>query len=125
MVFYLKLFLYWSITGLQCCIGFWCISHMYPGMPCPLSLPSSHHSTHLGGPEHQAEFPVLYISVPLAVCFTHGGIYMSALLSHFMPLLSPLCPQVHSLCLCFCGGSANRIISIIFLDSIYIYINIQ
>ena len=31
--------------------------------------------------EHQAELHVLYSSFPLAICFTHGSVYMSVLLS--------------------------------------------
>ena len=31
--------------------------------------------------EHQAELPVLYISFPLAISFTHGSVYVSVLLS--------------------------------------------
>ena len=37
--------------------------------------------------EHQAELPVLYSSFPLAICFTHGSVYMSMLLSQFAPFL--------------------------------------
>ena len=44
------------------------------------------------------------------------------LLSQFDP--PSLCPQVCSLCLGLCSCSANRFISTIFLDSIYICINI-
>ena len=36
-------------------------------------------------PEHQAEFPVLHSSFPLAVCLTHDSIYMSVLLTQFFP----------------------------------------
>ena len=59
----------------------------------------------------------------LSVLFTHVRVYMSMLLSHFvLPSPSPLCPHVHSLCLCCHFFPANRFISTIFLDSIYIYI---
>ena len=37
--------------------------------------------------ESQAGFPVLY-SFPLAICFTHGSVYLSMLLSQFVP---PFC----------------------------------
>ena len=39
--------------------------------------------------EHRAELPVLYSSFPLAICFKHGNIQMSALLSQFIPLSPP------------------------------------
>ena len=67
--------------------------HMYP-----LSLKSP--SQHTPIPplevvtEHQAELPLLYT---LACCFTHGSVYISMLLSQFIPPLLPqLCPQVRS-----------------------------
>ena len=37
--------------------------------------------------EHWAEFPGLYSIFPLALCFTHGSIYLSVLLSQFIPVL--------------------------------------
>ena len=43
---------------------------------------------------------VLYDSVPLAIYFTHGSVYMPMLLSQFIPPSpSPAClyPQLHSL----------------------------
>ena len=45
--------------------------------------------------EHPAELPLLNSSFPLAVYLTYGSIYISMLLSQFIPLLlPPLCPQV-------------------------------
>ena len=45
--------------------------------------------------EHRAELPVLYSSSPRALCFTHGRLYISMLLSICSILsLPPLCPQV-------------------------------
>ena len=35
--------------------------------------------------EHQAELPVLYSRFPLAICFTHGSVSMSILISQFIP----------------------------------------
>ena len=37
--------------------------------------------------EHRAELPVLYSSFPLAICFTHGDVYinMSTLLCQAIP----------------------------------------
>ena len=56
---------------------------------------------------------VLYNDFLLAICFTHGNVHMSVLLSLSHPLLYLLCLQVHSL-------HANRFISIVILDSIYV-----
>ena len=40
--------------------------------------------------EHKAELPVLSRNFPLALCFTHGNVYISMLLSQFTPpSLSP------------------------------------
>ena len=49
--------------------------------------------------KHQADLPVLCGCFLLAIYFTFGSVYMSMLLSHFVPAYpspSP-CPQVHSL----------------------------
>ena len=57
--------------------------HITP--PSWASFPTHPHST---PPGNLAELPVLYNSFPLAICFTHGRVYMSMLLSHFVPLSS-------------------------------------
>ena len=72
--------------------------------------------------EHRAELPVLYSSFPLAIYFTHGHVHMPVLLSQFVtPSLPTLCSQVRSLHLHLYSCSANKFISTIFLDFIYIY----
>ena len=71
--------------------------------------------------EHQVDLPVLCGCFPLAIYFTFGSVYMSVLLSHFVPASpspSP-CPQVHSLCLCLYSCPATSFTSTVFLDSIY------
>ena len=66
--------------------------------------------------EHQACLPVLYSNFSLVIYFTHDGVYMSTLLSQFIPPPHPpLCPQVHSLYPCLHFFPANRFISTIFL----------
>ena len=37
--------------------------------------------------DHPAESPVRFSSFPSPVCLTHGGVFMSVLLSQFVPLL--------------------------------------
>ena len=72
--------------------------------------------------KHRADLPVLCGCFPLAMHFTVGSVYMSMLLSHFIPASPspPPCPQVHSLCLRLYSCPATRFIStILFLDSIY------
>ena len=65
----------------------------------PLSwtyLPSL--TSHPSRSSQLAELPVLYNRSPLVICFTHGSVYMSKLLSSSQPL-SPLtmstCPLCH------------------------------
>ena len=69
--------------------------------------------------EQQAEFPALYSRFPLSI--SHMAVYMcqchALKLSH--PLLPALYPQVCSLHLCLYSWPANRLISTVFLDSVY------
>ena len=67
-------------------------AYIYPHIPSPLSLPP----TLLIPPlqvvtKHRADLPVLCSCFPLAIYFTFGSVYMSVLLSHFVPA-SPSCP---------------------------------
>ena len=55
----------------------------------PLPTTPSQDSTLAVVTEHHAEFPMLYNSFQLAIYFTRGGMYMSMLLSQFVPLLLP------------------------------------
>ena len=75
--------------------------YMYPHIPFLLCLPPT-----LPIPPlymvtgYQADLPVLCSCFPLASCFTFGSVYVSVLLSHFIPAYpSPsLCP--HNLISC-------------------------
>ena len=90
--------------------------------PLPLGPPSHPpHPTPVVLTKHQADLPVLYSSFPLAICFTHGNVYMSMLLSQFVPPSpSPYAPAVStSLFSMYCP--ATRFITTIFLDAIYMY----
>ena len=72
--------------------------------------------------------PVLNSNFPVTIYFQHGDIYISVLFSQFMPPSpSPAVSTVCSLHLCLYSCPANRFISTIFLDSIYmcVYVNIQ
>ena len=65
------------------------------GLPPTIPIPSLQVVT-----KHQADLPVLCSSFPLAIHFTFGSVYMSMLLSHFLPAShsapAPY-PKVHSL----------------------------
>ena len=71
--------------------------------------------------EHWVELPVLYRNFPLAISFTCGNVYVPMLLSIHPTLSLPTMSKVCSLCLHLYSCPENRVISIIFLDSIYIY----
>ena len=118
------LFFNWTRMALQYCIGF-ChrVNQPYVHIwPLPLHLPRP--ST----PSHHSRFPqstglnslCLYSSFPLALYFTYGSVYMSVLLSLFVPPLFPLlCPKsVFYVCISI-PAFVNRFISTVCLDSIY------
>ena len=66
--------------------------------------------------QHQADLPVWCSCFPLAIYFTFHSVYMSMLLSHFVPAYpspSP-CPQVHFLHQCLYSCLAPRFIRTIF-----------
>ena len=97
--------------------------HIYPHTPSLLHLPPTLLIPPLQVvPKHRADLPVPCNCFPLAIYFTFGSVYMSMLLSHFVPAYpspSP-CAQVHSLRLCLYSCPAPRFISnIFFLDSVY------
>ena len=98
-------------------------AYIYPHIPSLLRLPPTLLITPLQVvAKPRADVPVPCSCFPLASYFTFGSVYMSVLLSHFVPAYpspSP-CPQVHSLCLCLYSCPAPRFIrTIFFLDSIY------
>ena len=96
--------------------------YIYPHIPSLLRLPLTLPIPPLQMvTKHQADLPVLCSCFPLAIYFTFGSVYMSMLLSHFVPAYpspSP-CPQVHSLRLCLYFCPATRFIRTMFLDSMY------
>ena len=75
--------------------------------------------------EHPDEFLVLYSRFPLAVYFTHGSVYMSILISQFIPPPLPsLCPRICSIHLPLYSCPASRFICTInyqtFLSALFI-----
>ena len=78
--------------------------------------------------ECQSGLPVLYSSFSPAVHFTHDSVYMLMLWYYFLhsPLSLPplLCPQVSSPHLCFHSFPVNKFVNTIFLDFIYVCVNI-
>ena len=91
--------------------------HIY--LPFRTSLPLIPHPPPIQvTAEHQAEFPALYISFLLAICFTHASVHMSVPVSQFIP--SPAPAHVHPsifLCLRLYSCPVDRFICTIFLDS--------
>ena len=81
--------------------------HIYSLLHLPPVLPISPLSVVT---KHQADLPVLWSCVALAIYFIFGSVYMSLSLSHFVPAYpspSP-CPKVHSLRLCLYTCPAPR-----------------
>ena len=84
--YYLFKFIFnWSIIALQYCVGFshtttW-ISHKYTYVPSLLNLIPPLQVVI----EHQVELPVLHSNFPLTIFFTSGNVYVSILLSQFIP----------------------------------------
>ena len=70
------------------------------------------------------ELPVLYINFSLAICFTCGNACFKATLLICSTLSFPPCVQSLFICLHVYFCLENKFISI-FLDSIYIHVNIQ
>ena len=117
----------WSIISLQCCASFCCtmkwISYMYT---CILSLldlpPTSLLTTTCPPPTSRSSqsTKLSYSRLRLAICFTHGSVYISVLT--FALSLSPPGPHVRSLCRPLYSCPRNRFIYTIFLDSIHMYL---
>ena len=73
----------------------------------------------------QTELPLLHTSFPLAICFTHGSVYMSIPISQFIsscPSTLVYTSVLYILRLSSCP--ANRCICTTFLDSTYVLIYI-
>ena len=64
--------------------------------------------------KHWADLPVQCSCFPLAICFTFGSVYMSMLLSYFIPPSPSPCSQVHSVRLCLYYCPASRFITTFF-----------
>ena len=72
-------FYYWSIIVLQYCVSFCCMksSYVHAYIPSLLNTPPRQIPAIQLITEHQAELSVLCSSFPLAVCLTHGCVYIS------------------------------------------------
>ena len=74
-----------------------------------------------GPPISRKQSNWLHCRFPLAIYSTHSSVFMSNLIFQFIPLSpSPLCPDVHSLCLHLCSYPQSRFTCTIFLDSTYV-----
>ena len=106
------------------------VNQLYPHIPSLLHLPPTLPILPLYvDTKHRADLPVPCSCFPLAIYFTFGSVYMSMLISHFIPAYpSPsLCPQVHSLRLCLYSCPAPRffITFFFFFQIPYICVSIQ
>ena len=116
LVFFLIFIFNWRIIALQCCAVFCVYPFFLKPPPMPTPIPLLQVIT-----EHRAEFPVLHSSFPRTVLHTVVSMFPCCSLHSSHPLLPRLCPQVCSLCLRFHCCPADRFISTIFLDSIYVH----
>ena len=127
-----KLFIFifsWRIIALQYCVCFchiptW-INHMYTYVPSLLNLPPTSQPIpplEIVREHHICKHSLLIQLIPIGYLF-HIFLHMfpchSLHLSH--PLFPLPCPQVCSLCRYLHSCPANRFISTIFPDSIYMY----
>ena len=119
-------FVYWRIIALQYCVGLchsssWSATGIHISPPSRTLLPSPtpphpsglSQSTGLSSLCHTANsylLSTLHLAMYIFPCYSLNS-------SH--PLLPQLCPQVFSLCLHLHCCPANRLISTVFLDSIY------
>ena len=103
------------------------ITHRYTGVhPSWTTLPSPS-PPHPSGLFHttSSECPASFIKLALVIYFTYGNIHVSMLFSYIIPPSpSPTSPKDCSLCLCLFCCLTHRVIITIFLNSIYICINI-
>ena len=104
----------WTIRVCVCV----CVSVSTSSPPPPDPSPVGHHRVWSWAPCAVQQLPTSYL-------FYHGSVHMSTLLSQFVPPALPLYPHICSLCLHLYFFPANKFICTIFLDSVYICINIQ
>ena len=89
----------------------------------PPSCASLPHSPPPRGSSQSARLDSCAVQQPPASClvYTRWCVYVSAALSLPHPVLHLPCPQAHSLRLCLYSCPANRFISTVFLDSMYMH----
>ena len=93
--------------------------YIYPHIPSLLHLPPTLPIPPLQvDTKHRADLPVRCSCFPLAIYFTFDSVYMSVLLSHFVPAYpSPSqCTQVHSLRLYLYSCLAPRLFRTMFFS---------
>ena len=120
-------FFNWRVIAKQYCVGF-ChitpgISHRYTYVTSLLNLSTPPTPSHPSRLSKNTGVSSLYLTAASHwLCFTHGCVYMSMLLSQFVPPSPSLtASRVCSLCLHLYSCPTNRFISTIFLYFIYIH----
>ena len=130
MASYLLIYLNWRLITLQYCGGF-CHTLTWISLGCtcvpiltPLPPPSPSHPSGLSQCTG-FECPVSCIKLGLAICFTYGSVHVSMLFSQIiLPSPSPTESKLCSLYLCLFRWLTYKVIITIFLNYIYIWVNI-
>ena len=96
---------YWCIIALHCCFCYITQSescryvYLHPLPPEPPSHLSPHPTLSIEA-ERRVRLPVLYSTFPLAIYFIHDRVYMSMLLSQFIPPSPSSCVHMSILYIC-------------------------
>ena len=115
------------MVALQCCVGFSRQQRESANTYTPslLSLlltprPSPSHTSQLSQSTGLSSVCYYIKQLPLAICFTHGSVYMSVQPPQLVPLPPSLSVSTHLLLrLLLYSCPVTKFISTIFLDSIY------
>ena len=114
------------IIAFQRCVGFCCtmmwISCQYKYIPSLSSLPSTCPSHLLGHHRAPSWLPCVTWQLPLAICFTHGGVHLPMLPSQFVTPSSPSCVHKSALYVWVSISVLQLVSSVSYLYTPYIYI---
>ena len=127
--FFQLIYFNWRIIALQYYDSF-CHTSTWIGHRCACASPPSWTPLLAPSPPYPSGLsqgtsfgcPASCIELTLVICFTYSNVHVSMLFSQIIPPLpSLLSPKVCSLHLCLLCYAAGRIVSTVFLNSIYMH----